>query len=250
MPIEEFPGYCAACDSQVIFTAESQWYRDTLKCPRCHSIVRERAVAAKVRQHFPDWRELAIHEIAPATRGFAMTLKSECSRYVQTHWFAEQPPGSIFEGFRNENIEAQTFEDMCFDCVLSLDVMEHVFDPVSAYREVYRTLRPGGAYIHTFPITITQIKAVIDHAVREPDGSIRHLVDPPVYHGNPIDRSGSLVTKSYGYDIGQAIASWTPFDVEISRFWDRTAGLIGSFTEVVVCRRPSTSAGKKGPGAA
>jgi SAM-dependent methyltransferase len=171
-------------------------------------------------------------------RGFAVKLKAECPGYIASHWFADQPPGSIVQGVRNENIEAQTFGDSCFDIALSLDVMEHIFDPARAYREVLRTLKPGGAYVHTFPITKSQVAAVVDQAVLQPDGTIRHLVDPPEYHGNPISDKGSLVTKSYGYDIGERIAEWTPFDVEITRYWDRTSGIIGSYTEVVVCRRP------------
>jgi SAM-dependent methyltransferase len=147
----------------------------------------------------------------------------------------------MIRGFRNEDIEAQTFGDASFDSVLSQDVMEHVFEPATAYREIFRTLRPGGAYIHTFPITKSQVVAMIDLSVRDPDGTVRHLIDSPQYHGNPVSKLGSLVTKSYGYDIGQKIAEWTPFDVEITRYWDRNVGIIGSFTEVVVCRKPMRS---------
>jgi hypothetical protein len=71
-----------------------------------------------------------------------------------------------------------------------------------------------------------------------PDGSIRHLVEPAEYHGNPVDASGSLVTIDYGYEIGREIAEWAPFDVRISRFWDPTHGIIGDYTEVIVCTKP------------
>ena len=128
MAIEKFKGYCPICESQVVFIATEPWYRDFLKCPSCSSVPRERALSLRVKQLFPEWKRLAIHEIGPAMRGFAVKLKSEC--------------------------------------------------PVS------------------------------------------------------------LVTKSYGYDIGERIAEWTPFDVEITRYWDRTSGIIGSYTEVVVCRKP------------
>ena len=68
-----------------------------------------------------------------------------------------------------------------------------------------------------------------------PDGTIRHLTGRPEYHGNPIDEKGALVTHEYGYDISKTIAEWAPFDVRISRFWDETHGVIGEYTEVVVC---------------
>jgi SAM-dependent methyltransferase len=237
-PIAAFPGHCSACQSDVTFSASGPWFRSTLRCPKCDSVVRERAVAAKVLAQFPAWRQLAIHEIAPAARAFALRLKAECPGYVASHWFPGEARGAMVKGYRNENIEDQSFEDGCFDCVISLDVMEHIFHPEAAYREVFRTLRPGGCYVHTFPINTRQVEAVTDRARLLPDGTVEHLVATPEYHGNPIDLGGSLVTKDYGYDIGQRIAEWAPFDVEISRFWDRTRGLIGAYTEVVVCRKP------------
>jgi hypothetical protein len=103
---------------------------------------------------------------------------------------------------------------------------------------MYRTLKPGGAYVHTFPIVSSQVVAIIDRAEIGEDGNVRHLVSPPEYHGNPVDSSGALVTKSYGYDIGKQIAEWSNFDVEIIRYCDRSHGLLGDFTEVIVCRKP------------
>jgi len=63
-----------------------------------------------------------------------------------------------------------------------------------------------------------------------------HLAEPE-YHGNPIDPKGSLVTFHYGYDLADLIAEWTPFDVEIRRFHQRSSGIVAEFSEVVVCRK-------------
>lgn len=236
--MEEFRGFCPICESATVFLASGTWYRDQLVCPGCRSTVRERALTLRVKQIFPDWKVRKVHEIAPILRGFTLKLKEHCEDYVQSHWFPDQEQGSVYRGFRNENIEAQTFAEESFDLVISLDVMEHIFDPASAYREIYRTLKPGGAYVHTFPISKSQVAGMIDRAVRLPDGNVRHLVNPPQYHGNPIDDQGSLVTKSYGYDIGDKIAEWSSFDVDITRFTNRSAGIMGWYTEVIVCRKP------------
>jgi len=171
-------------------------------------------------------------------RAFSLKLKNECGGYLPTHYFADHEMGTVVRGYRNENIEAQTFADSCFDAVISLDVMEHVFNPDKAYLEIWRTLKPNGAYVHTFPIHKSQAEAVISRAVRNQDGTVEHLVQNPEYHGNPIDPSGgSLVTKDYGYDISRKIAEWAPFDVQISRFWDETHGIVGEHTEVIICRK-------------
>jgi 2-polyprenyl-3-methyl-5-hydroxy-6-metoxy-1,4-benzoquinol methylase len=36
--------------------------------------------------------------------------------------------------------------------VITQDVMEHVFDPHHAFKEIARTLKPGGLHIFTTPI--------------------------------------------------------------------------------------------------
>jgi SAM-dependent methyltransferase len=182
-----------------------------------------------------DWRNCAIHESSPARRGISLKLATQCPGYVGSHYFPDQPMGATV---RNENLEQQTFADNSFDLVVSLDVMEHVFAPWKVYQEIYRTLRPGGFYLHTFPIGKGVVKSHKPRAELNGDGSIRHI-EKPDYHGNPIDpQNGSLVTFDYGYDVHQAIAEWAPgFDIRIVRFEDKTAGIMGEFTDTVICQK-------------
>lgn len=62
--------------------------------------------------------------------------------------------------------------------------MEHVFYPGNTFREIARTLRPGGANIFTVPLVNknapTKVRATLNK-----EGQIEYL-DKPVYHGNPI----------------------------------------------------------------
>jgi ubiquinone/menaquinone biosynthesis C-methylase UbiE len=44
-----------------------------------------------------------------------------------------------------------TFEDSTFDFVVSLDVLEHVTDPLAMLREVCRVLKPNGQFLFTVP---------------------------------------------------------------------------------------------------
>jgi SAM-dependent methyltransferase len=180
---------------------------------------------------------MRIHESSPAERGISLKLRSEAPRYIGTHFFQNQIMGEFIGQFRNENLEHQTFHNEIFDLVISLDVMEHVFNPELAYQEIYRTLCKGGLYIHTFPIKKSQLEAAIPRAELGADGRIVHLVETPEYHGNPIDNGSSLVTFDYGYDIGKKISEWAPFDVWINRYWDQKYGIIGEHTEVIVCHK-------------
>ena len=183
----------------------------------------------------PSWRDQSIHEGSPGGRGTSIILARECAKYVPSQFFPSIARGQTHNGVRCEDLENQTFEDACFDIVITQDVMEHVFYPEKAHQEIARTLKPGGVHIHTTPIYKDLAKTRMCARLL-PDGTIEHL-EPPEYHGNPVDEKGSLLTIRYGYDIVDLIAEWAAFDVELRRFHDRTHGIIAEFNDVIVCRR-------------
>jgi SAM-dependent methyltransferase len=223
-------GHCPICQAGAEFTARHEWYRDHLLCSGCGSIPRERAMALVLERYFPHWRTLAIHESSPVPRGISLKLKRECAGYIASQLFPGETLGSIVRGFRNENLEAQTFPDRCFDLVVTLDVMEHINKPDLVLREVARTLKPGGAYLFTTPTYKGKVRSE-RRALYRPDGTIEHLSEPE-YHGNPVSDAGSLVTFHYGYDLAELIFEWSGMDVEVLRFQDRHHGIIGEFTDV------------------
>ncbi len=229
-------GFCPCCEQGVTFTSLQDWFRDHLICPNCESVVRERAVALTLSEQSPNWRFKRIHESSPADRGLSRKLRLRAPRYLASYFYPDKPAGEFVGQLRNENLENQTFVDETFDIVVTLDVMEHVFHPAKAYQEIFRTLCPGGLYIHTFPIRKWLVEGAVPRAEQLPDGTVKLLVNPPEYHGSPT--GDSLVTFDYGYDIAYQITKWAPFDVRISRFWDQRHGIIGEYTEVIVCRKP------------
>lgn len=242
-------GHCPICDQDTIFEApckDSQpvpppwrngWFRDELICLSCPggSVPRERAVMQVIRELAPEWKARTIHESSPGRRGTSVILARECAGYLATQFFADTPPGTYRDGVRCEDLERQTFGDESFDLVITQDVMEHIFHPDRAYREIWRTLKPGGLYIHTTPIYKDQVTTERRASIGT-DGKVIHLAEPE-YHGNPIDLKGSLVTFHYGYDLADLIAEWTPFDVEIRRFHQRRSGIVAEFSEVIICRK-------------
>jgi SAM-dependent methyltransferase len=232
--VETDPGFCPICETEIHFRILGPWLRDQLVCPQCQSIPRERALAVVLEREAPNWRSLSIHESSPVSRGISKKLANECSGYVASHYFPEIPLRES-AGFKNVNIEQQWFSDESFDVFVALDVMEHVFDPVSATKEIFRTIRTGGIALMTFPIQKNQVNAAILRAERLASG-IKFLKSAE-YHGNPVSDSGSLVTVDYGYDIHQELASWSGFEVEIARFSSARYGILGEFTEVVVLKK-------------
>ncbi len=230
-------GACPICEHEVTFTATDTWYRDNLWCPSCPggSIPRERALMLALKTARPDWRSLRIHESSPRGGGASAKIGKECTDYVASHFFPDGPPGEIVNGFRNENLEAQTFPDASFDIVLSLDVMEHVNRPDLVFREVCRTVSRGGLHIFTTP-TYKQKQTTERRAEYLSDGTINHLFEPE-YHGNPISEAGSLVTFHFGYDLPELITQWCGMGVEVLRWHSPAMGIIGEFTEVYCCSK-------------
>jgi SAM-dependent methyltransferase len=233
----ENPGFCPTCQQEVIFSATQAWLRDHYLCSNCGSIPRERALMLTIERFYPQWRELTIHESSPCGRGASVRLARECPGYLGSQFYPELAPGSTSRQWRCENLEALTFPDESFDLHVTQDVMEHVFEPQRAFREIARSLRPGGAHIFTVPL-VGKAAPSRRRAERLPDGSIRHL-DTPVYHGNPIDDRGSLVTTDWGYDIAAFIHDTCGLFTHVVHIDDLQHGIRAEYIEVLVTVKPA-----------
>lgn len=231
-------GHCPVCQQDTVFEAHDPWFRDFLNCTKCPtgSVPRERALALILSEQRPNWRELYIHESSPSPRGISALLAAEAPNYIGTQYFPDEHMGQVINGVRNENLEHQTFSDNTFDIVLSLDVMEHVYRPDLVISEIYRTLKPGGIYICTFPVRNYQVTGWERRFIINEDGSRTDLKEPEI-HGNPVSDEGSIVTVDYGYDLHKAVAEWAPFNVRVVRFADPYHGIVGDYTEVIVCQK-------------
>ena len=232
-------GTCPICEKTVRFKALNPWFRDHLLCSSCGSIPRERALMQVIRDWYPHWSSAAIHESSPATRGTSPRLARDCSGYVASQYDPALPWGqeSADGTYRSEDLERQTFPDATFDLVITQDVFEHIFDIDAAFREIARTLRPGGAHIFTTPL-VNGPRPTEAWARRHEDGSIEHLEEPE-YHGNPMDQDGgSLVTWHFGYDLADRIRDACGLDTTIVLLDDLGRGLRAEFLEVMVTTKP------------
>lgn len=123
--IIENKGYCYTCDQKVVFSSQQAWLRDWYKCSNCGSIPRERALMYCIEKFYPQWKQLSIHESSPGNRGASIKLKNNCPGYQTSQYFSGFPLGAIHSsGWRNEDLENQTFADESFDLVISQDVVD------------------------------------------------------------------------------------------------------------------------------
>ncbi len=227
-------GWCPICEKEVTFSSKQAWLRDHYLCSGCGSIPRERALMHVIQTRYPNWRELRIHEGSPGHRGASVKLREQCKHYTATQYDPKLDFGKTHPtlGYRSEDLEKQTFADEEFDLVITQDVMEHIFDAQAAFREIHRTLKPGGAHIFTTPL-VNKDKPSQRRAERKPDGTVAHLF-PPDYHGNPMSSQGSLVTWHWGADIVDAMTKTCDCRAELVPSRDPAMGIEGEYLEVLV----------------
>jgi SAM-dependent methyltransferase len=233
-------GFCPICATTVAFVRKSDWLRDNYRCLSCNSIPRQRALITILDRLFPRWRSLHIHESSPGGPS-SDKLTRECKDYSASQFFPTVTLGTYHNGVRCENLERLTFPDATFDLLITQDVFEHVMNPSSAFAEVARVLKPGGAHVFTVPYFFW--KETVVRAVASPEG-IKYL-QPPDYHGNPIDDKGSLVVTEWGPELIGEIYCNSGMITAIHNLHDVDLGLEAEFLEVFVSRKPDGRPGSR-----
>jgi len=225
-------GWCPICEKMTIFYQEGEWLRDHLRCIRCYSIPRWRAIIHVLNMHFPDWRKLHIHEAAPAGAA-SSKLRQECQYYVGSCLSDKIPIGQFISNLRCEDLERQSFSNESFDLVITQDVFEHVLDPARAFQEIARTLKPGGAHVFSVPWYPDQDTVV--RAIRTPNG-LKNLKEP-LYHGDPFSAQGALVVTDWGKDICHFILQRAKMMTEVINTRNPYLGIEGEFLDIFISRK-------------
>jgi SAM-dependent methyltransferase len=237
---------CPICFSPSQFDVPSdRWALRDLSSQSCNlggCVTRDRALAHVISVIWgrENLQKLRIHEAAPSGRGISLWLSRNVEGYEASGYYPSLPFGQRVNGLRNEDLERQTYKDDIFDLVIHLDVLEHVFSPFLALKEIFRTLIPGGYTIFSVPTEPGRLKSE-QVAFPSPDGRL-NIIGEPEYHGNPQRPSeGALVCWRFGYDLPFLLKESTGFDVEVRRFESDQIAALGHMTEIYICRRPINS---------
>lgn len=230
-------GFCPICEAKALFVKKGKWLRDEYICLQCKSIPRQRAIIVALNLFAPEWKNLKIHESSPS--GVSSNfIERNCSQYIQSQYFFNTPLGELKNGVRCENLEKMTFEDKSLDLIITQDVFEHVMNPSDAFREISRVLKPGGMHIFTMP-WYPKLKKTVQRA-KMINGEIEHI-EEPIYHGNPIDADGSLVTYDWGIDFTDYVYANSGMFTTIYLLENKNMGLSAEFLEVFVSKKPEQS---------
>jgi SAM-dependent methyltransferase len=115
------------------------------QCPRCGSLMRQRAITLYLRDvlRVPETGAQVLH-IGPAKAIGDWIASFPSVRYVSADL---DPHAADIEA----DITDLPFRDASFDLVVCLHVLEHVPDDKQGIRELYRVLRPGGKAVVQLP---------------------------------------------------------------------------------------------------
>lgn len=233
-------GYCVICENETLFKSEDPWLRDFYYCSNCRSIPRERHLHKIIKDEYPDWQSLIIHESSPSNTFIA----EKCANYSFSHYLPDIPNGEFNEiGVQSQNLEELTFQDETFDLFITGDVFEHVFNAPRAFNEIMRVLKPGGAHIFTTP-KWKSIDRSFQRAGLNKKGEVIYF-EPIEYHGNPISDGKSLVTWTWGRDFEKLLQVWTSSPVTTYVTVSPYLGIEGEFLEVFRQEKTTSKRGSK-----
>lgn len=226
-------GYCPICEEQVQFVIKGGWLRDQYFCCKCGSIPRNRAILVALNTFAPDWRNSLIHESSPG--GVSLDkIKNSASGYSCSQYFPGIKSGDNHNGTMCQDLGKMSFPDNKFDIFITQDVLEHLMHPDKALSEISRVLKPGGMHIFTMP-WYPELKTTRCRA-KEQNGKI-HYLEEQIYHGNPVDASGSLVTFDWGLDFTDFVWKNSGMTTTIYLHKDRNLGLDAEFLHVFISRK-------------
>jgi SAM-dependent methyltransferase len=204
----KFPGVCDICECQTTYTATPAkapegdrfefrvpWWKET-RCG-CDLTNLDRAVL-RVFLDAQDPKHHVYHV------GHNSRLRQWLSQRVQNVTSSEyqegRKSGEVEGDIRFEDLTRLSFDVGQFDCIICVEILEHIPDYQAALREMARTLAAGGRAILSFPWLG---RDTYDHLIRaelKQDGSINHIL-PPEYHEDPVKPQGILSFRSFGWRI-------------------------------------------------
>ncbi len=188
---------CPLCERKRVFVRLAH-NEIAVRCTGCGASAVTLSMVAVLRKLAPQLHRLGVYELSARGALFAF-LQQHAQQLTGSEYFPALASGQYHNGVLCEDVQALSFSDASFDLCTSTDVFEHVADDGLGFRNVLRVLKPQGLFVFTVPLCAAP--ATIERAVRNADGSIKHLLSPE-YHGDPIGKTAHILAfRNYGGDI-------------------------------------------------
>jgi SAM-dependent methyltransferase len=200
---------------------------NSMHCGHCLTKYRVRCAADTLLKYFWEGKIKSIKELVKnlnnnkikwnaleTASSFGIFSGFENPDIIKSEYFDDIPIGNFKDNILCEDLQNLTFENNYFDCVIALDVFEHIPDPWTAFSEIKRVLKPGGAGIITVPI---DNRKLLTEKLAEIENNEMFYLSSPAYHSDPLRENGALVFTNFGMDI-QSLLNYKKFDAEIIQY--------------------------------
>ena len=138
---------------------------------------------------------------------------------------------SFPEKLIHQDLTALTLKGETIGHVLSFDCFEHISDYLSAFKEVFRVLKPGGHFMFSVPFDLNRSKNLI-RATLEEDGVVHHV--EPEYHGDPVSKQGILSFYTFGWEVLDELKSVGFKDAYGAVYWSIEMAYLGG-PQIMIC---------------
>lgn len=226
--------HCVLCQRSTTFSGLSAplQFREGIICTSCGCNARQRAAAAVLLDALSGTVSARVYiteqasEVFPALRKrVARLVGSEFTtswrkRLRLSLWLLRHH--GLLTWVRHEDVTALRFDDGSLDGVVTLDVLEHVFDYEQALREFARVLKPGGVLVLTVPFYERQLENRRIASIGA-DGKTEYIGEPE-FHGDPLS-GGVLCFHHFGWELLATLRAAGFSDAAAVRVADRDQGL-------------------------
>ncbi len=224
----------------MFLVTDTKTIRENALCIHCKSCSRNRHIARNVLKTFSQYGARSLKDFADidsvriyntAASGCFARVWGKQPHITYSEYFDDCERGQHKDGILCQDLQALTFEDGCFDLVISEDVLEHLRDYRKGFQEIHRVLKKAGYHIFTVPLPFSFRHKTFSR-FEQKDG---HLVPvlPMEYHGDPV-RGQSCSFTNFDCDVLSCLEE-TGFEVflNISRYDEqRKYGTFDSFVFV------------------
>jgi glycosyltransferase involved in cell wall biosynthesis len=232
-------GFCCVCGVETRFITDYRYasvarspgrtlpnWREQVTCEQCRFCNRVRAAINVLHTLAVPDQDAKIYITENVTRTYDWLAVRYPNLQGSEYLGPDYAPGAIVDNIRHEDLMNLSFEAGHFNAVISLDVLEHVPDPVRACREVYRVMAPGATFIFSAPFSSDSYKHKV-RATLGDDGTVSHML-PPEYHGNPVDpKNGALCYRYFGWEILDDMRAVGFVRVRVLAYWSEYQGYLG-----------------------
>lgn len=141
--------------------------REGDRCPVCHGRDRTRLFMLYLESRLGvGTRPMRVLHVAPDLGLYLWLKRQPAVDHVGTD--IDVARYRHIEGIRTADLTAAPFPDDSFDAILCSHVLEHIPDDRTAFAELFRILRPGGAALLLTPYALDGAGTDEDPAIRDP----------------------------------------------------------------------------------